>query len=98
MHAPVIRRRLRYGVQAAPRSPTGRCSDYLGLVAACVHHEISWKGFGSEHNRWYRQDMLQDANEFINEHEMTLDQTNVTEARNKTQQRKANPSQKLRNE
>lgn len=35
-------------------------------------YEVVWKGFGPEHNRWYRLDMLQNAKELVDEFKKDL--------------------------
>lgn len=59
-------------------------------------YEVAWKGFGEEHNRWYRLDMLQNARELVDDFENKLQTGDSIVNRQRQQQRKTKPSKKLR--
>lgn len=58
-------------------------------------YEVVWKGFGPEHNRWYRLDMLQNAKELVDEFEKDLRGTEASASRSLEAQRNRHSSRKV---
>lgn len=79
---------MRYGEQC------WRLRAY-GTYETSTEYEVEWKGFGPEHNRWYRMDMLENARDLVDDFEKELKQTDAITHRNREAKRITKPLRKI---